>query len=115
MKIKESFDKNIAVLALTGNMMGGPDTTALHQKVKSLLDDGIKKIVIDMKGVKWMNSSGLGVLMACSSSIAQAEGELKLSSVAEKVNSVLMITKMVEFFDTYETSDRAVGTFKESD
>ncbi|MCB0264873.1 MAG: STAS domain-containing protein [Calditrichaeota bacterium] len=112
MKIKESFQRNIAVLTISGNMMGGPETTALHEKVKSLIADGAKNVVIDLKGVKWLNSSGLGVLMACYTSISSAEGKLKLSSVAEKVQSVMMITKMIKIFDTYESADRAVASFE---
>lgn len=112
MKIKESFEKNVAVLTINGNMMGGPETTALHDKVKSLIADNVKNVVIDLKGVKWMNSSGLGVLMSCFGSLSQADGKLKLASVAEKVNSVLMITKLIQFFETYESADRAVGSFQ---
>lgn len=112
MKIKETFHSSVAILTISGNMMGGPDTTALHDKVKSLLVDGTHKIVIDLKGVKWMNSSGLGVLMGCYGSVQKGGGQLKMASVAEKVKSVLMITKMIKFFDTYENVDRAVASFE---
>lgn len=112
MKIKEKFVQDIAVLTVSGNMMGGPETTALHDKVKSLIADGTNKVVIDLKGVKWMNSSGLGVLMSCFGSLEKAGGTMKLASVAEKVQSILMITKMIEFFDTYENADRAVAVFQ---
>lgn len=113
MKIKESFVKNVAVLTISGNMMGGPETTALHDKVKSLIKDGIKSVVIDLKGVKWLNSSGLGVLMSCFGSLSSAGGKLKLANIAEKIQSILMITKMIEFFETFESVDRAVGSFEQ--
>lgn len=112
MKIKEAIEGTVAVLTVNGNMMGGPDTSALHEKVKSLIDDGIKNVVVDLKGVKWMNSSGLGVLMACHSSLSQAEGALALASVTEKVKSIFMITKLIEMFNTYDNADRAVASFK---
>lgn len=115
MKIKEKFEKNVAILTVNGNMMGGPENTALHEKIKSLIADNIKHVVIDLKGVKWMNSSGLGVLMSCFGSLSQVGGKLKLASVAEKVNSVLMITKMIQFFETYENADRAVATFQQEE
>lgn len=113
MKIKEKMDGEIAILTVSGNMMGGPDSMALHEKVKSLINDGIKKVVIDIKGVKWMNSSGLGILMACMTSLQQAGGKLKLAGVTEKVKSILMITKLIELFETYENADRAVAAFHE--
>lgn len=111
MKIKEKVEGTIAILTVSGNMMGGPDTVALHDKVKGLIADNMKNVVIDLKGVKWMNSSGLGVLMSCFGSLQQAGGTLKLASVAEKVQSIFMITKMIEFFETFENADRAVASF----
>ena len=113
MKIKEKIEGDVAVLSISGNMMGGPETTSLHEKVKSLIADGIKKVVIDLKGVKWINSSGLGVLMACMTSLNHAEGKLKLSSITEKVKSLLMITQLMRIFDTYENSERAVASYYE--
>lgn len=113
MKIKEKMHGDVAVLTVSGNMMGGPESNQLHDKVKSLIADGFKKVVIDIKGVKWMNSSGLGVLMACMTSLQNAGGNLKLASVTDKVKSILMITKLIEIFETYETADRAVAKFIE--
>jgi len=113
MRIKEKMQGDVAILTVSGNMMGGPDSTELHEKVKSLIAEGLKRIVIDLKGVKWMNSSGLGILMACMSSLQQAGGQLKLSSVTDKVQSILIITKLIQLFDSYESADRAVAKFVE--
>ncbi len=113
MKIKEKIMGDIAVLTVSGNMMGGPETTALHDKVKSLMADGIKKIVIDLGGVKWMNSSGLGVLMSCWGSLRKEGGNVKLAKVSAKIDSLLMITQLVQFFETYESVDRALATYKQ--
>lgn len=115
MKIKEKIEGDVAVLTVSGNMMGGPETSALHDKVKSLIADGIKRVVIDLKGVKWMNSSGLGVLMACMTSLNNASGKLKLASVTEKVKSLLMITQLMRIFDTYENAERATAAFYEEE
>ncbi len=112
MKIKEKIDNHVAVLSLSGKMMGGPETTALHDHVKGLLRDGIKKIVIDLGDVKWMNSTGMGVLMACMTTLNNAEGKLVLARVSEKVNSLLMITQLIRVFETYETVERAVASLE---
>ena len=114
MKVKEKIEGDVAVVTVSGNMMGGPESAELHEKIKSLIADDILKVVIDIKAVKWMNSSGLGILMACMSSLNQANGSLKLASVTEKVKSILIITKLIELFDTYENADRAVANFIES-
>ncbi len=111
MKIKERIEGEIAVLIISGNMMGGPETGALHDKVKSLIADGIKNIIIDLKKVKWMNSSGLGVLMSTWGSLQKVGGNLKLANVSEKIDSLLMITQLIQFFETYESVDRALASF----
>jgi anti-sigma B factor antagonist len=57
--------------------------------------------------VKWMNSSGMGVLMACMTTLSNANGKLVLARVSEKVNSLLIITQLIKVFDTFETVERA--------
>ena len=114
MKIKEKIEGNVAVLSLSGKMMGGPETTALHDHIRGLMNDGIKKVVIDLGGVKWINSSGLGVLMAAMTTLKNAEGQMKLANVTEKVESLLMITQLMRIFQTYDSTDRAVSAMSEN-
>jgi anti-sigma B factor antagonist len=114
MKIKEKIENHVAVLSLSGKMMGGPETTALHDHIRGLLNDGVNKVVIDLGGVKWINSSGLGVLMAAMTTLKNADGQLKLASVTEKVESLLMITQLMRIFETYDSVERAVSAMTES-
>jgi len=114
MKIKEKIDNHVAILSLSGKMMGGPETTALHDHIRGLMNDGIKKVVIDLGGVKWINSSGLGVLMAAMTTLKNAEGQMKLANVTEKVESLLMITQLMRIFETYDSIDRAVSAMTEN-
>jgi len=111
MAIKEKIVGNVAVLTVSGKLMGGKETLEVHEHVKNLISDGIKKIVIDLSKVKWMNSQGIGVLMASYTSLVKAEGFLRLSGVINKVKSILMITQIITFFDVYDTADRAVANF----
>ncbi len=114
MKIKEKIENHVAVLSVSGKMMGGPETTALHDHIRSLMNDGIHKVVIDLHGVKWINSSGLGVLMAAMTTLKNADGKMKLANVTEKVESLLMITQLIRIFDTYDSIDRAVSAMAEN-
>jgi len=114
MKIKEKIVNHVAVLSLSGKMMGGPETTELHDKIRNLISDKITKVVIDLGGVKWINSSGLGVLMAAMTTLKNSGGELKLANVTEKVESLLMITQLMRIFDTYESVDRAISVLTEN-
>ena len=110
MKIKEKIEDHVAILTLSGKMMGGPETTALHDHIRGLINDKINKVVIDLGDVRWMNSSGMGVLMACMTTLISAEGKLVLARVSEKVNSLLIITQLIKVFDTYETVERACAS-----
>ena len=66
---------------------------------------------IDLSKVKWMNSSGLGALMASLTTLRNAGGDLKLANVTKKIESLLLITKLITVFETYESVDRAVASF----
>ena len=112
MNIKEKMHGDVAVVALRGNLMGEPDTTEVREKIYSLLQDDVKRIVLDLGKVKWINSSGLGSLIAAMTSVKNKGGEMRLANITEKVESVFMITQLIKVFKTYETVDRAVGSFK---
>jgi len=111
MSIKEKMSGDVAVLSISGKLMGGEETKAVHEKVKSLAAAGRKKLVIDLSKVKWLNSSGLGTLISCLSSVQKAQGSLKIAGATEKVNSLFMMTKLITVFDTYDTVEDAMVTF----
>jgi len=111
MRIKEKIEGDVAILSLSGKMMGGPETAELQESVKSLISDNITKVIVDLAKVKWMNSSGLGSLMGALTSMRNADGDLKLANVTEKVQSLLMITQLMTIFKTYNSVDRAVASF----
>ncbi len=112
MTIKEKMHGDVAVLTLKGNLTGDPETMEVRDKVYSLLQDDIKKIVLDLGKVKWINSSGLGALIAAMTSVKNKNGELRLANITEKVESIFMITQLIKVFKTYETVDRAVASYK---
>ncbi|UCE18335.1 MAG: STAS domain-containing protein [Gemmatimonadota bacterium] len=111
MSVKEKFDGDVAIISVSGNLMGGPETTAVHDKVREIVGKGHKKLVIDLGGVKWINSSGLGVLMGSMTTMKSAEGDMKLANVSDRIQSLFMITKLITIFETYESTDKAVGSF----
>ena len=111
MKIKEKIENHVAILSLSGKMMGGPETQSVHDHIRSLMNDGIKNVVIDLGDVKWMNSSGMGVLMASMTTLNAKDGNLALARVTEKVKSLLIITQLIKVFKTFETVERAIASF----
>ncbi len=111
MQINEHREGDVAVIALKGKLMGGPETQAVHEKIKELAENQVQKVVIDLGKVKWMNSSGLGAIMGSLTTMKSSGGDLKLANVTDKVKSLFMITKLVTLFDTHESVEEAVGSF----
>jgi anti-sigma B factor antagonist len=111
MQIKHVTSGDVAVLHLQGKIMGGPDATSLHEKLHELIESGTRSVVIDLRDVDWMNSSGLGILIGGLSAIRKSGGDLRLASVTEKIEEVLRITKLDRVFDVYGSTDEAVTSY----
>ncbi len=112
MQIKHVTNGDVAVLHLQGKIMGGPDATSLHEKLHQLIETGTRSVVIDLRDVDWMNSSGLGILIGGLSAIRKSGGDLRLASVTEKIEEVLRITKLDRVFDVYGSTDEAVTSYE---
>src|SRR6266849_5299210 len=112
MQIKEKIDSNVAVLTLKGDFLGEPETTEVRQKIHSLVGDNVKQVIIDLGGVNYVNSSGLGTLIAALTTMRNAGGDLRLARIGDKVKNLFVITQLVKVFDTYETVERALISFK---
>lgn len=104
--------EDVSVVTIKGNLMGGPETIAVHERVKELIETDKTKVVIDLSKVKWMNSSGLGIIMGCLTSLKNAKGDLKICGATEKVKSLFMITKLITLFESYDNLDKAVEAYK---
>jgi len=111
MKIKISEKYEAVVIELKGNVMGGDDTKTFNETLHKLIDEGKTRIVIDLSGVKFMNSSGLGMLIGGYTTLKKADGQLKLANVTDKIQSLLMITKLITIFDSYDSVEEAVKSF----
>ena len=113
MKLKSEQHGSVVVVELKGKIMGGPDLNLFRDELKKYLDGGVKKVVVDLGKVDWMNSSGLGILIGGLTSVKNAGGEMKLARVTDKIKSLLMITKLVQVFSTYDSVETAIASFSE--
>jgi len=112
MTIIEKAVGDVVVLELAGKIMGGPDASLLNDKLNDLLDKGKTKVIADLAGVSWMNSSGLGILIGGLTTMRNNGGDLKLSGVTERIQNLLMITKLLTVFDAHDSLEKAVAGFK---
>lgn len=110
-KVNERY--NSVVIKLKGNVMGGPDASQFSQELKRLIDEGKKNVVADLSSVKFMNSSGLGILISGLTTMRNAGGDMKICGATDRVESLLMVTKLITVFDNYKTQDEAVKAFEQ--
>ena len=111
MKIKTIEHYNAVVLELKGNVMGGPEASELNELLHKYLDSNKKNIIIDLAEVKFMNSSGLGMLISAFTTMKNGGGNLKLANATEKIQSLLLITKLVTIFENFDSVDEAVKSY----
>jgi anti-sigma B factor antagonist len=113
MKINETIRNHLAILEIGGNLMGGLETMELHDKIRSLIGDGITEVVINLQHVNWMNSADLGVLIGCMATMKNSNGILKLANVTKKVESLLIITQLNKIFEMYTSVEDALASMSE--
>lgn len=113
MKMNVKEYENVVVFELKGKIMGGPDAVVFHDTLKDYIRKDYKRFLIDLAKVEWMNSSGLGILISGLTTIRNSGGELKLTRVTKKINSLLMITKLITVFDAYESVEDALTSFNQ--
>lgn len=109
--ITERTHNAIIVLDLHGNIRMGKDTVWLRHKLKALAERGAKQILLNMSDVTHVDSSGLGELVAAYTSVTKTGGELKLLNLTERVTELMVITKLLTVFETFEDELEAVNSF----
>jgi anti-sigma B factor antagonist len=101
----------VSVVALDGRIVLGEESNALREKIKTMLAEGKKKIVLNMSNVTFIDSAGLGTLVAAHHSAKSQGAALKLAHLGSKFQEVLQITKLLTVFDVYNSEAEAVGSF----
>lgn len=112
MKFKTKEIKGITVIALDGNVMGGPDASALNDFLHKLISEEKNHVVVDLKAVDFINSSGLGMLIGGLTTMRHAGGDLKLARASKKIENLLEMTKLLKVFDLHTNVNNAIASFK---
>ena len=112
MNYSVSEQDDIIIISLTGKIMGGPEATEINEKFNQLIDDKNLKVVIDLSEVEWMNSSGLGILIGAVSLYKNNDGQLRILNVSDRIQNLLKITKLAGIFETSNSLEEAVSSFK---
>lgn len=104
---------NCVVIEFKGNVMGGPETVTLNEQLHKLIEQGKKNVVVNLSKVKFMNSSGLGMLIGALTTMRKAGGDLRIANATDKIESLLVITKLITVFKHYKSLDEAIASFEE--
>src|SRR6266852_8609750 len=114
LKITSREVEGVVVLELEGRIVLGDETTALRDKIKTLLGEGKKKVVLDLKNVTMIDSSGLGAMVAAHSSAKAAGATLRLCNLGTRTNELLQMTRLVTVFEISDTESDAVRAMAKS-
>jgi anti-sigma B factor antagonist len=111
MQIDERAVGEVILLDLKGRMTMGEGDELLKDKVNSLILQGRKKIVFNLEGVPYIDSSGLGEIVRTYTTVSRQGGSLKLVNLTKRITDLLAITKLLTVFDTYDSEADAVRSF----
>jgi anti-sigma B factor antagonist len=111
LKISTREVDGVSVLELEGRIVLGEESNSLRETVKGLLGAGKKKIVLNMDRVTYIDSAGLGTLVAAHHSARTQGASLKLSNLGSRFQEVLQVTKLLTVFDVYPSEAAAIHSF----
>jgi anti-sigma B factor antagonist len=111
--IKEREAGDVAILDLSGKVTFGEGSGQLRQAIRRLTqEESKKKILLNLAGVGYMDSTGIGELVANYTTVQSAGGQLKLLNLTQKLQSLLAITKLLTVFDVYDNETDALNSFQ---
>jgi anti-sigma B factor antagonist len=110
-KIRERKRDGVALLELSGKIMGGDDALAFDGALRTLIHEGTRNIVVSLEKVTWINSSGLGILISGYSTVRNSGGDLRLLNVSSRIESIFMVSKLHTVFQSFDDEDAAVRSF----
>lgn len=111
MEIAERTAGDVTILDVAGKMTLGEGDEILKDKVHSLSLQGRKKIVLNLAGVPYIDSAGLGEIVRTYTTVSREGGSLKLLGLTKRITDLLSITKLLTVFETYDNEADAVRSF----
>jgi len=110
-KITERQAGDVTVLDLDGKVTIGEGSVALRTAIRRLLGEGKTKILLNLAGVGYIDSSGIGELVSSFTAVKKEGGTLKLLKLTQKIQDLLAITKLLTVFDVFEEEGEALSSY----
>ena len=108
LKAHTEFNGRVAIVELKGALVGDEDTDKFREVVADFIEQGNRSLIVNMQRVNYMNSSGIGALIAANASYRRNGGQVKLALINNNVQNVLAVTKLVDVFDICDSMDAAI-------
>ena len=112
MQIEERKVGDVVVLDLKGKITLGEGDEMLKDKVNSLVNQGHKKVILNLADVPYIDSAGLGEIVRTYTTVSRQGGKLKLLNLTKRIQDLLAITKLLTVFDTYDSEAEAIKSYK---
>lgn len=112
MVIEERIVGDVTILDLKGKMTLGEGDELLKDKINSLIHQGQKKLLLNLEGVPYIDSAGLGEIVRTYTTVSRQGGNLKLVNLTKRITDLLSITKLLTVFETFETEPEALKSFQ---
>src|SRR5687767_15476316 len=113
MQIDERIVNDVTILDLKGKMTLGEGDELLKDRINSLLASNKKKLVLNLEGVPYIDSAGLGEIVRTYTTVSRQGGSLKLLNLTKRIEDLLSITKLLTVFDTFDSEADAVKSFSQ--
>lgn len=111
MDIKERVVESVSILDLSGKISLGEGDVQIKERIRDLLSDGQRKILLNLGDVSYIDSAGLGSLISSYATTKREGGQLKLVNLTKRVQDLLAITKLITVFDTFDNEKEAIDSF----
>lgn len=112
LEVTERQAGDVTILDMSGAVRMGEGSIELRNAIRGLVDGGKNKILLNLRSVKNIDSSGIGELIANYTTVSRDGGQLKLLNLTEKIQNLLVITKLLTVFDAYDNEAEALNSFK---
>ena len=112
MRISERLVDDVAVVDVSGKLALADVPGRLKEKISALLYNGHRQIVINLAGVNYVDSSGLGELVACHLTAVRHNAAIRIANTGTRTRELLMLTKLNSVFDTYPSEKAAIASFR---
>jgi len=113
MQIEERQVGDVAIVKVVGDItLNKGGDVLLKDKINSLLQQGSKKVLLDLGGVSYVDSAGLGQLVHVHTTTTHHGGQLKLLNLSKRLTDLLVVTKLATVFDSYEDEKEALASYK---